>query len=162
IAYSNELTFNLTARGKDIRLRYPPGISSSGDANLTLAGTPKSALLSGEITVTRLGLNPRFDFASYLARTKMPQTPVKADSPLNGLRMDVHVVSTPELQVETSLAKMTGNIDLHMRGTGAKPVVLGRVNILEGELTFNSTTYHLERGEITFNNPTFIEPVLDI
>ena len=162
IAYSNELTFNLTARGKDIRLRYPPGISSSGDANLTLAGTPKSALLSGEITVTRLGLNPRFDFASYLARTKMPQTPVKADSPLNGLRMDVHVVSTPELQVETSLAKMTGNIDIHMRGTGAKPVVLGRVNILEGELTFNSTTYHLERGEITFNNPTFIEPVLDI
>lgn len=162
IAYSHELTFNLTARGKDIRLRYPPGISSSGDANLTLAGTPKSALLSGEITVTRFGLNPRFDFASYLARSKQSGTPVKANSPLNGLRMDVHVVSTPELQVETSLAKVTGNVDIHLRGTGAKPVVLGRVNIIEGDLTFNSTTYHLERGEISFTNPTFIEPILDI
>ena len=162
IAYSPELTFNLTAHGKDIRLRYPPGISSSGDANLTLAGTPKNALLSGEITVTRFGLNPRFDFASYLAQTKQPQTPVKADSPLNGLRMDVHVVSTPELQVQTSLAKITGNVDLHLRGTAAKPVVLGRVNIIEGDLTFNSTTYHLERGEISFTNPTFIQPVLDI
>lgn len=162
IAYSHELAFNLTARGKDIRLRYPPGISSSGDANLTLAGTPKSALLSGEITVTRFGLNPRFDFASYLARSKQAATPVKADSPLNGLRMDVHVVSTPELQVETSLAKVTGNVDIHLRGTGAKPVVLGRVNIIEGDLTFNSTTYHLERGEISFTNPTFIEPILDI
>jgi translocation and assembly module TamB len=162
IAYSHELTFDLTAHGKDIRLRYPPGISSSGDANLTLAGTPKNALLSGEITVTRFGLNPRFDFASYLAQTKQPQAPVRADSPLNGLRMDVHVISTPELQVQTSLAKITGNVDLHLRGTAAKPVVLGRVNIVEGDLTFNSTTYHLERGEISFTNPTFIQPVLDI
>lgn len=162
IAYSHELTFNLTARGKDIRLRYPPGISSAGDANLTLAGTPKNALLSGEITVTRFGLNPRFDFASYLAQSKQPQVPVKADSPLNGLRLDVHVISTPELQVETSLAKVTGNVDLHLRGSGARPVVLGRVTIIEGDLTFNSTTYHLERGEISFTNPTFIEPILDI
>ncbi len=162
IAYSNELTFNLTARGKDIRLRYPPGVSSSGDANLTLAGTPKNALLSGEITVTRFGLNPRFDFAGYVARSKQPISPVKADSPLNGLRLDIHVVSTSELQVETSLAKVTGNVDLHLRGSGAKPVVLGRVNIIEGDLTFNSTTYHLERGEISFSNPTYIEPVLDI
>lgn len=162
ISYTNELTFNLTARGKDIRLRYPPGVSSSGDASLTLAGTPKNSLLSGEITVTRFGLNPRFDFAGYVARSKQPISPVKVDSPLNGLRLDVHVVSTPELQVETSLAKVTGNVDLHLRGTGAKPVVLGRVNIIEGDLTFNSTTYHLERGEISFSNPTFIEPVLDI
>lgn len=162
IAYSHELTFNLTARGKDVRLRYPPGVSSSGDANLTLAGTPKNALLSGEITVTRFGLNPRFDFANYLARSKQPQAPVKSDSPLNGLRMDIHVVSTPELQVETSLAKVTGNVDIHLRGSGAKPVVLGRVTIIEGDLTFNGTTYHLERGEISFSNPTFIEPVLDV
>jgi len=87
---------------------------------------------------------------------------VKADSPLSGLRLDVHVVSTPELQLETSLAKLTGNVDLHLRGTGTKPVVLGRVSIIEGDVIVNSTSYHMERGEISFTNPTAIEPVLDI
>jgi translocation and assembly module TamB len=162
IAYRNGLTFTLTAHGKDIRLRYPPGVSASGDADLTLAGTPKNSLLSGDITVTRFGLNPKFDFASYLAKSKQPQLPVAQDSPLNGLRLDIHVVSTPELQLETSLAKVTGNIDLHLRGTGARPILLGRFNIFEGDIIFNSTTYHLERGEISFSNPAQIQPVLDV
>jgi translocation and assembly module TamB len=162
ITYSNGLTFNLVAHGKEVRLRYPPGVSASGDANLTLAGTSKNALLSGDITVTRFGLNPRFDFASYLAKSKQVQPTVSPDSPLNGLRLDVHVVSTPELQVETTLAKVTGSIDVRLRGTAARPVLLGRVNIFEGDIVFNSTTYHLERGEITFNNPAQIQPVLDI
>ncbi len=162
ITYSNGLTFNLVAQGKEIRLRYPPGVSASGNAILTLAGTPKNSLLSGDITVTRFGLNPRFDFASYLAKSKQLQPTVSPDSPLNGLRLDVHVVSTPELQLETSLAKVTGSIDVRLRGTAARPVLLGRVNIFEGDIVFNSTTYHLERGEITFNNPAQIQPVLDI
>ena len=162
ITYSNGLSFNLVAKGKEIRLRYPPGVSASGDANLTLAGTTKNALLSGDITVTRFGLNPRFDFASYLAKSKQAQPPVSPDSPLNGVRLDVHVVSTPELQLETSLAKVTGSIDLHLRGTAARPILLGKLNIFEGDIVFNSTTYHLERGEITFNNPTQIQPLLDV
>jgi translocation and assembly module TamB len=162
ITYRNGLTFTLTARGKEIRLRYPPGVSASGDADLTLAGTPRNSLLSGDITVTRFGLNPKFDFASYLAKGKQPQVSVAQDSPLNGLRLDIHVVSTPELQLETSLAKVTGSIDLHLRGTAARPVLLGRLNIFEGDIVFNSTTYHLERGEITFSNPAQIQPVLDV
>jgi len=162
IAYSNGLTFTLTAHGKEIRLRYPPGVSATGDADLTLAGTPKNSLLSGEITVTRFGLNPKFDFASYIAKSKQSQLPIAQDSPVNSLRLDIHVVSTPELQLETSLAKVTGNIDLHVRGTAARPVLLGRLNIFEGDIVFNSTTYHLERGEITFNNPAQIQPVLDV
>ncbi|HEU5404050.1 MAG TPA: translocation/assembly module TamB domain-containing protein [Terriglobales bacterium] len=162
ITYSNGLTFNLVAQGKDIRLRYPPGVSASGDANLTLAGTPKNALLSGDVMVTRFGLNPRFDFASYLAKSRQVRPTVNPNSPLNGLRLDVHVVSTPELQLETSLAKVTGSIDVRLRGTAARPVLLGRVNIFEGDIVFNSTTYHLERGAITFNNPAQIQPVLDI
>lgn len=162
ITYSNGLTFNLTAKGKDIRLRYPPGVSASGDADLTLAGTPKNSLLSGEITVTRFGLNPKFDFATYLAKSKQPQAPVKPDSPVNTMRLDIHVASTPELQLETSLAKVTGNVDLHLRGTAARPVLLGKLNIFEGDIVFNSTTYHLERGEISFSNPAQIQPVLDV
>ena len=162
ITYEKALTFNLTARGHDIRLRYPPGVSATADADITLAGTLKSSLLSGEITVTKFGINPRFDFGQYLAQSKAPPQLPKADSPLNGLRFDVHVVSTPELEVQTSLARVSGDVDLRLRGNAARPTVLGRVNIVEGDVFFNGTQYHLERGDVTFTNPVRIEPVLDL
>jgi translocation and assembly module TamB len=112
--------------------------------------------------VTRFGLNPQFGFAYYLARSKEPPGTPNVASPLANVRLDVHVVSTPELQVQTSLAKISSNVDLHVRGTGAHPVLLGHINIVEGKIDFNGTTYTLERGDITFANPVTIDPILDI
>ena len=63
---SQGLGFNLSASGHEIRLRYPEGLSSTADASLLLSGSLKNALLSGEVTVTRLGVNPQFDLATYL------------------------------------------------------------------------------------------------
>jgi len=159
---SQGLGFSLSASGRDIRLRYPEGLSSTADASITLTGSMKNALLSGDVTVTRLGLNPQFDFANYLIAGMRGSPAQKIDSPLNNVRLDVHVTSTPELQVQTSLARLSGNVDLRMRGTALRPVVLGRVNLLEGTLTFNGTKYRMERGDVTFTNPVRIEPVLDM
>ncbi len=162
VTYRGAVAFNLTASGRDIRFRYPPGVSSMANADLTLTGSLKSATLAGEILVTKFGVNPQFDFATYLARTKQPPETPRPNSPLNNLHLDVHIASTPELQVQTSLAKLTGDADLRLRGVASKPVVLGRVNIIEGDIFFNGTKYHMERGDITFTNPVRIEPVLDI
>ena len=84
------------------------------------------------------------------------------DSPLNNLHLDVHVTSTPQLQLQTAAARLSGNLDLRMRGTVLRPTVLGRVNLLEGMIDFNGTKYRLERGDLTFTNPVRIEPTLDI
>jgi translocation and assembly module TamB len=162
ISYANGIYFNLTATSGDIRLRYPPGISALANADLKFVGTTANSLLSGDVTITRFGLNPRFDFALYLARSKQPPAMPRPDSALNNLRFDVHIMSTPELQVETSLAKLSGNVDLHLRGTAARPIVLGKVNVIEGDVFFNGTKYHLERGDITLTNPVHIEPVLNV
>jgi translocation and assembly module TamB len=162
LAYRSGLYFDLTATGKDVRLRYPPGVSTSADANLHYTGSSKSSLLSGDITITRFGMNPRFDFGTFLSQAKSP-TGVNTLNPLlDNLRLDVHIVSTPELRVETTLAKLSGDLDLRLRGTASRPAVLGRVNIAEGDVTFNGTKYRLERGDITFSNPLVIEPVINI
>lgn len=162
VTYGQGTAFNLNASARDVRLRYPPGVSSMANAELHLSGSTQNALLSGDVTITRFGINPQFDFSSYLTQAKQATVSANTTSPLSRLRMDVHVVSTPELQVQTSLAKVSGNVDLRLRGTPVAPVVLGRVNIVEGEVSFNGTKYRVERGDITFTNPVRIEPVLDI
>lgn len=159
--YSPRLTFNLTAQGSDIRLRYPQGISSTANLDMKLTGTLSNATLSGDVTITRFGLNSQFDLANYVSRgTKPVEAP--SDSLMNNLHLNVHVMSTPELQVQSSLAKLAGNVDLRVRGTGTNPVLLGRVNVTEGQISFNGTNYRLERGDVTFNNPTKTEPNIDV
>ena len=161
-SYTQELVFNLTAEGHDIRLRYPEGVSSGVDAIMALSGTAGNALLSGDVTVNRLTLNPHFDFASYLVKTQLVSAPVNPKSPANNIKLDVRVVSTPQLQVQTSLARVSGNVDLHVRGSAAQPSVLGRISILEGNITIAGTTYRLNRGDISFTNPVRIDANIDI
>ena len=156
------MDFNLTATAQSVRLRYPAGVSSMANLNLKLTGPPSNALLSGTVMVTRFSLNPNFDFSVYLASARPPVVLGEPNSPFNNLHLDVHIVSTPELQVQTSLARVSGDVDLRVRGTPLRPVVQGRVNIVQGDVFFNGTRYHMERGDVSFTNPTRIEPILNM
>lgn len=158
----HNLNFNLTAVGKDVRLRYPPGVSSTADATIHWVGTPASSTVSGDILVNKLSVTPGFDFGSYLGHNNSLISLVPADSPLYRVKLDLHVVTAPELQMKTALARLSGDADLRLRGSLASPAVLGRVEILEGDAMFNGTRFHLERGDITFANPVSIEPQLNL
>ncbi len=109
IAYQNGVYFDLTATGRDIRVRYPQGVSSTANADLHLLGTLKGATLSGDITITKFAMTPSFDFALYVARSKQPPSTPDPNSVLNKIRLDVHVSSSPELAVQTTVATLTGD-----------------------------------------------------
>src|SRR5581483_675343 len=162
VNYGRRVNFHITALANDIRLRYPPGMSATANADLRLTGSLSNAVLAGDITVTRFAVSPDFDFATYLVRAKESITAPNPKSLLNNFHFDVHIATTPELQVQTSIAKASGDADLRLRGTAAHPTLLGRVNILEGEVSFNGTKFRLSRGDISFVNPVQIQPVLDL
>jgi translocation and assembly module TamB len=160
-AYNGKFNFDLSVRGQDVRLRYPPGVSAMANADLHFVGSPSASTLNGEIIVTKLAMTPGFDFGGYLDRS---QTSAMAptDRLLNRIRLDVHIATTPELQMQTASVRLSGDADLHLRGTAAKPAILGRADVIEGEVQFNGTKYRLERGDITFINPVTTTPVLDL
>ena len=162
ITYRNELYFDLQGKGRDIRLRYPPGISSVSDADLRFNGTTKGALLSGNILLNRFTISPQFNLASLLEKTKGASVSPMSDPILDTLRLDLHLRSAPDLRVETSMAKLSGEVDLRVHGTVLRPSLTGRVNVPEGDLYFAGTKYKLEHGEILFTNPVRIEPVLNV
>lgn len=153
------LDFTLTQR--DVRLRYPPGVSSTSDADLRLSGTNLAPLISGDVTVNKLSITPGFDFSAYGNRLRVVSPP-SPEALSSRVRLDVHILTAPELRAEMALAKLSGDADLHLRGILARPAVLGRVDILEGDIYFNSRKYKLERGDVLFSNPVHIEPVLDL
>jgi len=156
--------FRLHARAREVRVRYPEGVSTVVNANLNLTGTEASSTLAGNITVLRTGINLQSDFSSILAKSSEPvRTPSEQPGLLGGMSFDVQVETSPETQVESTLTEgIQAEANLRLRGTVTNPAVLGRVSITQGKLTFFGTQYTLTQGTINFYNPVKVEPILNI
>jgi translocation and assembly module TamB len=163
LAYQGGIYANLTVTGKQVRIRYPEGVSSLADTKLRLQGSASNLSLSGDVLITRFSANPDFDFAALAAKFNAVKTAIiPPDAPSNHVRLDVHVISSSQLEFQNAFAKLGGDVDLRLRGTMASPALLGRVSVTEGSAVIAGTRYELERGDITFANPLRIDPNIDL
>ncbi len=160
VTYQAGVYADLSVTAKQVRVRYPAGISTVFDSRLHLQGTAESILVSGGVLVTRFAINPGLDASSLSSNGISPPPDPTAFG--NKIRLDVHVTSAPQLDINNSYAKVAGDIDLFVRGTTAEPSVLGHVSITEGEATFAGTHYVLQHGDIYFTNPVKIDPTIDL
>jgi translocation and assembly module TamB len=160
LTYRNGVYADLTAAGDVVRVRFA-GLSATGNTSLQLQGGPESLLLSGNVLVTRFGVGPEVDFASFAAAGGV-SSPPDPNAASNKIRLDVHVISSPQLDFQNSYAKLAGTADLTVRGTVAEPTILGRIQITDGSATFAGTKYELQRGDIYFSNPVRIDPTIDV
>jgi hypothetical protein len=160
---------DITARGNDLRLRYPEGIRSVVDMDLAVRGTVRGPALSGLVTVKNAIWNRRIDTPGNLfdlaGRRSAP-----AAGPGGGaeqaaafpLKFDVQIVVPSTLRVENNLVRMVANADLTLRGTYDRPVISGHADIDRGEVTFEGRRYRITRGSMDFVNSTRIEPFFDV
>jgi translocation and assembly module TamB len=162
LAYQHGIFADLTVNGRGVRIRYPDGVSSLADANLRIQGSQSALLLSGGILITRFTVSPDLDVAALASRATKVQPVAAPNAPSNHVRLDVHILSSPQLNFQNAYAKLAGDVDLRLRGTLATPSLLGRISITEGSATLAGTRYELQRGDITFNNPVRIEPSIDL
>ena len=160
ITYQAGVYVDLSINAKQVRVRYPAGISTVFNSKLRVQGTLKSLLVSGGVLITRFSISPGIDTSSFASNGISPPPDPTAFG--NRIRLDVHVTSAPQLDINNSYAKLAGDVDLFVRGTAVDPSVLGHVSITEGEATFAGTHYVLQHGDIYFTNPVKIEPTIDL
>jgi hypothetical protein len=160
---------NVTARGADMRLRYPEGIRSIVDMDLAVRGTVKAPVLAGLVTVKSALWTRRidapgnlFDFAASRGGSGATGGGGAAEASPVPLRLDVQILVPSTLRVENNLARMVANADLTLRGTYDRPVLSGHADIERGEVTFEGRRYRITRGAIDFTNPNKIEPFFDV
>lgn len=165
VSYGNgPVVYALEAHASDVRVRLIPGISITGTSTLRLAGTSENSLLSGTMSISRMTVSPNADAGRLLSAMAAPApSPANESSFLTGLQMDVRIVSAPNLQLSTALSRdVETDIDLRLRGTPQRPVLLGTVSANQGDIKVFGTKYSINRGEIRFFNPAKLEPVLDV
>ena len=164
-SFSNgPMALRLEADVKEVRVRYPEGVSTVANASLRLIGTTERSTLSGTITVVRSAFTPHTDLGRMLASASAPvQTPAVQTGLVGNMQFDVDILTAPDATFQTSLAQgLQADASLRLRGTVSNPVLLGRVNVNQGDLTFFGNKYTINDGTISFFNPVKLEPVLDV
>jgi translocation and assembly module TamB len=160
ITYRPAIRFDLGLTGNDIRLRYPEGVRSLLESNLALAGTKDKAMLSGTVTVQNLSLTRDFDVSS-VANNFLESEPSTSAGFMQRVRLDVNVQSASQMNVASSKVSLSGTANLHLVGTVAEPVVLGRASLNGGDFFLSGNRYVLQSGAIDFVNPLRTEPIIN-
>ena len=153
--------------GQNMRLRFPEGMRSLVDADLTLQGSVDAPTLAGTVSVRNAVYTRQFDAGGGLFDFTGSSSgiPGGGDPPLAStlpLRYDVRITAPSTLEISNRTAQVVASADVQLRGTFDRPLLFGRVEVERGEFTFEGRRYEITTGTIDFNNPTRIQPFFDI
>ncbi|MFC5862294.1 translocation/assembly module TamB domain-containing protein [Acidicapsa dinghuensis] len=162
IALRPRLQFDLGLNGRGIRMLYPQAMRETANANVRLSGSPESAILSGSINLSDLSFTPAFDLSSFIAQfsggVATPPTPGFSQN----LQLNLSLRSSNDIDLVSRTLSVNGNANLQVRGTASNPVILGRVNLNNGDVILNGDRFVLNGGTIEFVNPSETQPVLNV
>ena len=162
IVYRPNLQFNVALQSKAVRLRYPDGLRTLLDTNLTLAGNKDSSTLSGRVLIDSLAFTSDFDLSNFADQVSnssaVPVQPGLADT----VNLAIKVQSADNLSANSSQISLEGRANLQVAGTAANPIITGRTDLTAGELFYRNVRYQLQRGIITFDDPNHTNPVLNV
>lgn len=154
----------ITAVGTEMRLRYPEGVRSLVDAELTLRGTVSAPTLGGSVTVRDAIWLELFEPSAGLINFTAGQPTPNSQSagPLLPLGFDLRVIAPSSLRISDNTAQIVASAELTLRGTYDQPLLFGNAVIERGLVYFEGNRYRVTRGSIGFANPTEVEPVFDV
>ncbi len=159
--------YDVTVTGEDMALRYPEGMRSVVDANLSLQGPAATPLVTGTVNVKRATWTRGFGTSGGLFSGLTggdPAIPVIEGqvAPASNVRFDVRLMAPSTLSINNDQARIVASADLTMRGTLDRPLLFGNAEIERGEVEFEGRRYLVTRGTLDFANANRIQPFFDI
>jgi translocation and assembly module TamB len=157
------LRYDFTIQARRVRVRYPEGFSWLAGGRLRLSGSTQAGLLAGRVQVERLAMAEGFDLTSLITTSRQGVTaPTITSDYLRSLQFDIEATSTPNAVLQWSAARFESEASLRLRGTVERPIFLGHIHLLSGEMTFRGNRYRLTRGDVNFADPFRFNPLLSV
>lgn len=134
--------------GRDIALRYPVGLRSRVDADLTLTGRSGALLLGGTVKASR-GIYD-LDLALEESFRAAPRQATES-ALLRSLGLDLQIETLQPVRVKNNLADLEAGGSLRLRGDLQEPIPFGRLELQSGGKVFlQQRTFAIESGQLEY------------
>lgn len=163
LTFRPSLHVDLGLTGKGVRLRLPEGVRAILDSDLTVAGDEQEAKLSGTVALQRVSLTPDFDLDNAIRQFHAEEELSASPSEFaRHVRLDLALESASEIDLVSTRVSLHGNANLRVAGSLAEPVILGRANLMSGDLFLGGNRYVMQSGAIDFVNPVRTEALVNV
>jgi translocation and assembly module TamB len=162
VTYRPGIQFDLGMAANGIRILYPQGTRETVDANLRLAGSTDNATLGGQVNLSDISFTSAFDLNSFIDQFSGGVSAPPSQGFTDNVQLNIGVRSTNNVNLVSRTLSVGGSANLQVRGTAAEPVILGRVNLTNGDIILNGTRFVLNGGTIQFINPSETQPVVNL
>jgi translocation and assembly module TamB len=162
VTFRPSLQFDLGVAAKDIRMLYPQGVREELGGDIRLVGNTDNAVLSGRVQIENLSFTPDFDLTNFTSQLTGGVAPPPTHGFAQDTRLNLVISSINNLNLVSRTLSVDGTANLQVRGTVAQPVILGRVNLNNGDLIFNGNRFTVGGGTVQFVNPSETQPVVNL
>jgi translocation and assembly module TamB len=162
IIFRPSIQFDLGIAAKDIRMLYPQGVREELAGDIRLVGSTENAVLGGRVQIENMSFTPDFDLANFTSQLSGGIAPPPSQGFPQNTRLNIAVNSLNNLSLVSRTLSVDGTANLQVRGTIAQPVILGRVNLANGDVIFNGNRFTVNGGTVQFVNPSETQPVVNV
>jgi hypothetical protein len=150
---------DIRGEGKDMQLALLERTRALADGTVRLIKNENRFELLGDFYASRVlwrrELDEKFAFSTtslYGARRE----PTFFDD----LNLNIRLRADDDAWLENTLGNIRGKFDLMVTGNILSPIVMGDIEVLDGEVYFQDREFRILSGKVSFINPARIEPYI--
>jgi autotransporter translocation and assembly factor TamB len=149
--------FYVDAKLANITTAFSNEFNVNFGGDLLLRGTPSSQTISGDITINRARYRERVEWKSWLLKARKTEKYKGEISDIERTGLDVRVTGN-NILVDNNIARATVGVDMVLRGTIYRPVLLGRIETKEGTVFFRNNDFRILHASADFTDPNKMNP----
>jgi autotransporter translocation and assembly factor TamB len=155
--------YSINLELESFRFNAISGLNAIVNASLLLQATPEGKSLNGEVLIQRASYDRRIDWQRFVLDVLKGDRESKTALPVGeDVRLNIQILGKDNIRINNNLAEIPLEIDLLLRGTLERPVLLGRMEARGGLIRFRQNDFKIESGAVDFIDPDRLRPILDI
>lgn len=152
--YNMDLTLN------NVSLKPLEGVWFTSKGQLTLSEQKGTPMLVGNLVLSRARFKRDINWRTMILSRRAAPGNHKAIS--GHLELNITITGEDDILIDNNLVTAPVKIDLLLKGTPSRPVLLGRIEFRGGKFFFRNNEFLIEKASADFVDPEGIYPFFDV
>lgn len=161
VRQNKELGIDLVMRGKNIYLDAPDLLSTQmNDFRIRFVNAEKRNhyVMSGNVNFGQTRFTRDVQIQDIATASK--KTGYQSKSILDSIELRLELQFQDNLYVDMNLGDMQLDGNVAISGTAAQPALVGKIDVVQGDILYLDRRFTINKGSVTFVNPLEFNPVL--